>query len=93
MTYATRKELVKHFGQLKDSQCTCCGFETQKLHIYCDRSERTNLTGVDAFAQCDLCFSTFAGNAERYPSQYPNGDVLKHICFCTNSILQAIEKK
>lgn len=93
MTHATKKELSEQFGDLEDCQCSCCGFDTQNLHIYEDLAEGPTACRVKKFTQCDVCYSTFAGNSERYPSQYPNGEVLRHIAYCTNLILQAVRNK
>jgi hypothetical protein len=67
-------------------ECESCGFETD-LNVY----EAMATGGVTReFKHCDICWNTTAGNASRYSGQYPNGDVLKMLAYCTNLILSKL---
>ena len=47
----------------------------------------------DQLMLCELCKSTFAGNATVYPSQYEqNGKIVQAICFVGNKILKRIDE-
>lgn len=39
---------------------------------------------------CELCSSTFVGNALDYPRQYPDAKVMQHICAVGNVMLDKI---
>ena len=66
--------------------CDSCGYETDNLTTYRDypAEEKVRL--------CNVCASTKAGNAQQYPNQYPNRDVLEMIAYTTNMILDEIKK-
>jgi ribosomal protein L37AE/L43A len=68
--------------------CDSCGYKTRHLHVATQALKRNDRVWL-----CDLCFSTYAGNATLYPAQYENGNVLRHICFVSNAILDAIREK
>ena len=68
--------------------CDSCGYRTRHLHKH-----EAPFTKLSPVWVCDLCFTTFAGNAALYPEQYPQGGVLQHVCFVGNVILDAIREK
>lgn len=68
-------------------ECMSCGFETKELECY---SQDYGEVQGDHWL-CKLCAGTFAGNAMRYPRQYPNRNVLKAVCYIGNEILARIE--
>lgn len=69
--------------------CDACSYPTQHLHKTNPpfMSKRT-----EPYWFCDLCWTSFAGNAAQYPGQYEDGRVLQHICFVGNVILAEIRK-
>lgn len=90
MKHATREELLEHFdGDLEDCGCESCGFETEKLNLFTDRSEYSR--ELREFACCDICCTTFTSNAHRYPSQYPDKNAMKTTAYCTNLILEKLD--
>lgn len=94
MSYATHTELFESFKSASDCQCDSCGFKTTKLNRYKDHCERSkDAMWTDVFFFCDVCFSTFTGNAHRYPSQYPDAEVMKLVAYCTNLIIKTIKEK
>lgn len=86
--YATIAELEKNWNIKKgdldpcDIQCDFCSFETKDLHL-CDHR------GDEKAALCNVCYTTFAGNAYQYPDQYRNNNVnvMALIANCTNKML------
>lgn len=41
---------------------------------------------------CQLCAETFIGNSVEYPEQYEYREVMQLVGFCTNKILQRLER-
>lgn len=77
--------------------CHSCGFKNVATAEYphrieLGRSEAFNIANLDKpKLLCQLCAGTMTGNALDYPSQYPNADVLKTICYVGNAILAKLE--
>lgn len=61
-------------------ECMSCGFETKELECY--PRDYGEIQGDHWL--CELCANTRAGNALRYPRQYPNQAVLQAICYIGN---------
>ena len=40
---------------------------------------------------CKLCANTLVGNSVFFPTQYPNADILKIVCYVGNTILEALK--
>ena len=77
-------------------ECQCCGYETKKLKKFENMS--TTIAGggstrKDTFWYCDLCCSTMASSATRYPGMYPDTAAMQTICYVGNVILDALKKK
>ena len=71
-------------------ECHGCGFETDELHRY---SAHVGQGETKIFEFCDICYTSFSGNAAIYPTQYEGvGKVLQHVSYCTNLILAAIKE-
>ena len=68
-------------------ECDACHFSTRHLHKV-PRPFFAREQPDQWF--CDLCWSSFAGNAAQYPDQYPEKKVLHHLCYLTNVLLEAI---
>lgn len=66
------------------TSCVSCGFDPSELHEA--RIEFSKKPKPPVFL-CTLCYSTHAGNATLYPDQYPEGKVLRHMCYLANVIL------
>jgi len=93
MTFATIDELKKHFGgYIEDACCESCQYPTKELHIFEDGYEGGRGRLIKAFAVCTVCYTTFAANAMRYPSQYEDKDVMQMLAHCTNMIIKAIKE-
>jgi len=76
-------------------ECECCGFPTTVLTFWPKLD--TTISGGGKiiktdFWYCELCSSTLAGVASRYPGRagYENADVMKVICHVGNLILAAL---
>ena len=71
---------------MKD-ECEFCGFETELVQMEPDRfSERT-----EPFNVCELCYSTLAGTALKYPGQYENVHIMKQISYIGNRIIEVMK--
>ena len=77
-------------------ECECCGYATKKLR-YFEKLPTTIAGGGRVregdFWYCELCCSTPASNADRYPGQYADTDAMKTICYVGNVLLAAIKAK
>ena len=78
----------------QSEDCDACGFRTAALKFY--RSSRhwkePNRRGR---WMCNLCASTFAGNATEYPEQYHDGQdasILFAVCYVGNVILTKLDE-
>ena len=75
-------------------ECECCGFQTTKLEFF--KGLDTTIAGggktrKDDFWYCELCVSTPASNAHRYPGQYSGQqETLRAVCYVGNAILTAL---
>jgi len=73
------------------NECDSCTYRTKQLHkvdppFMGKRKE--------PYYFCELCYSSYAGNAAQYPGQYAQtGDVMRHMCLMTNFILEALKEK
>jgi hypothetical protein len=74
----------------KPEICQACYYETTELKPY----------GAFAMSKfpythkwlCDLCATTFSGNALEYPDQYENRHLMFHVCHVGNVLLSEIRK-
>ena len=71
----------------KPEGCDSCGWETVELTFYISHGA----TIPEAWL-CEVCESTFAGNAYHYPRQYQNKEIMRMISYTTNMILAEIRK-
>lgn len=67
----------------KPEECSSCGWKTTDL----TRDEQTGST-VSVVWLCPVCSGTLAGNAAHWPSHYHQRELLQHVSYCTNLILQ-----
>lgn len=77
-------------------ECQCCGYVTNNLQRF--ENMGTTIAGggktrKDTFWYCDLCCSTPASNAHRYPGQYPDTATMQTVCYVGNVILDALKKR
>jgi len=74
----------------KSESCDACGYETKELKFYKFSVHRR---GDDVSGQwlCSVCANTMSGNANEYPSHYPDEETLHMLAYCTNLILDAIK--
>ena len=56
-------------------ECDACGVEDDCV-VFEDYDETTRGAETKVFRMCDYCHGSFAGNAARYPRQYPDGILL-----------------
>ena len=84
--------------QPKSEECDSCGWPTEEL-TEVDAYARTK--GHGPFTPddqkewawlCEVCRSSYAGNAYLYPRNYDDDIVLRTIAWQTNAILDAIAK-
>lgn len=69
-------------------ECDGCRFPGLWLKTY----ESSAISKKGPKRLCELCAETFLGNSVEYPEQYPSREVMELIGFCTNKILQKLEK-
>jgi hypothetical protein len=67
----------------KRCECDACGYLTQ-CHYY-----EGELTRPSHWF-CELCASSHGGNAKIYPQQVTRAQVMAHVSYCTNVLLDAI---
>ena len=75
--------------------CKCCGYEfetIESLSMYRLPGLR-NPNNDQWQALCNICASTFIGNAHNYPSQYENEWLGKALAYVANEILQTLRKQ
>ncbi len=75
--------------------CESCQFEPVATRIFeCNttRAGGGNLRFKVPTRLCEVCASSMISKAYNYPNQYPNGDVLQAIGFCTNMVLARISE-
>jgi hypothetical protein len=74
-------------------ECDCCSYERcsqltpTPMGIY--RGDQNPPQKI--FDLCDFCHNTLAANANAYPQQYPNADVLKTICWVANYLNEKMD--
>lgn len=71
----------------KGECCESCEWDTAELTWY---EFRTHADGGSWM--CHVCAWTPAGSALQYPTQYPNGDVLRMVAWQTNYLADLIRK-
>lgn len=81
--------MSKTVGPDEENECSSCHIANVLLHVtpaplFTKRTED--------YLFCDFCFETFAGNAAQYPDQYPDGEVMQHICAVANILLRKIKE-
>lgn len=59
-------------------ECDACTYPTEQLTFY------------EPLWLCYLCERTKSGLAERYPKDYPDKNVLQHVCYVANVILDTL---
>lgn len=69
----------------KPEECEFCHYETNKLEFF-------NAPGGKDGWLCDVCASTYAGNAYHFPDHYENRHIMSQVSYSTNMILDAIKK-
>jgi predicted Zn-ribbon and HTH transcriptional regulator len=69
----------------KPEECESCGYETERLTLYDSHNGDNPLAWL-----CEVCASTYAGNAYHYPRQYENRHIMQQISYCTNLILDTM---
>lgn len=67
--------------------CDCCSFPTVKLN----RAELA--VSKEPHMLCDLCFSTYTGNAFEAPRNYPNQlAIMQTVCYVGNIIMDKLDQ-
>jgi hypothetical protein len=79
-------------SQEQPEECDCCQFKTEALKPYevffASKAVQTTHKWL-----CELCASTYAGNAYEYPEQYPyQVATLRAMCYIGNVLLKAIQE-
>jgi len=74
--------------EIEVGTCDSCGFEHIPLKTY----TRTGFKDAKDSKMCAVCAGSFIGNAHQYPLQYEDSALYKSLGYCTNLILQAIQK-
>jgi hypothetical protein len=67
--------------------CKFCGYRTDELHEIVIHTD--NVRGK----VCTVCYGAFWANAFKRLDSNPQSVVLRHISFCTNTILDALKHK
>jgi hypothetical protein len=87
---------MSRFNDPQPEECESCGWATVQL-TKTDAYARTHGHGPFTPNEdkvwgwlCDVCRSTFAGNAFQYPNQYPDARVLQMIAWQTNYLAAKI---
>lgn len=71
----------------KSEGCESCDWDTTELKWY----PFHDLTRAGSW-MCHVCARTSAGRAHQYPTQYPNGDVLRTVAWQTNYLASLIKQ-
>jgi hypothetical protein len=75
----------------KPEECDSCHFQTDDLKMYHDRIAGLRHPEKADGWLCELCASTLAGNAWRWPEQYgDSGNTMRTVCYVGNVVLAAI---
>lgn len=69
-------------------ECDCCGSKAPVFLFDNTRNAETHLRGHHHF--CEICASSKAGNSYCYPQQYGDANVLQHVAFVGNLILDKV---
>lgn len=74
-------------NEIKIGTCTSCHFENILVETY-----RGSVLRPEPMDFCKVCAGSYIGNAAIYPNQYEPATLYQALGYCTNLILQAIEK-
>lgn len=75
--------------------CEACGFvadHAEDLEQFHKGPPMSAMGGEEERILCNICFTTFAGNAHQYPEQYPNRDVMFLVANLTNRTWARLDK-